>query len=131
MSEYLEESNERLGAIHWDNGYSIKESRAEHRSISPMGDHVWVKNRLNSFYVNVKNKTSGKSDSNWTSGFPYIVGLHADYISISQNAMVMEVRELATKKAWSWRPLGHTRTLENLSLYNAFANDGKWFRESG
>ena len=130
VSEYLEESNERLGAIHWDNGYSIKESRAENRSISPMGDHVWVKNRLNSFYVNVKNKTSGKSDSNWTSGFPYIVGLHADYISISQNAMVMEVRELATKKAWSWRPLGHNRSLESISLYNAFVNNGDWFKES-
>ncbi|NRF12836.1 hypothetical protein [Vibrio coralliilyticus] len=130
VAEYVEETDEWLGTTLWAEGYSTKEYTPEHRSISPLGEHVWVKNRLNSFYINVKDKTSGKNDSNWTSGFPYIVGLHAKYISTSKNAMVMEVRELATKKAWSWRPLGHNRTLESVSLYNAFANNGGWFKEN-
>ncbi|NOH61218.1 hypothetical protein [Vibrio sp. RE88] len=128
--EWSEKENERIDGVSWHKGYSVKESRAVDRSVSPLGKYAWAKNRFNSFYVNMNDMSASKNDGNKTSGFPYIVGLDAKYISTSKNAMVMEVRELATKKAWSWRPLGHNRTLESISLYNAFANNGGWFKES-
>ncbi len=126
-----ENTEEPLEVLTWANGLDFKHAFTLDRSISPLGNYAWAKNHSFSFHVDSRKNTVTRTDSNKTSGFPYIVGLDAKYLSTSKNAMVMEVRELATKKAWSWRPLGHNRTLENISLYNALANDGKWFRESG
>ncbi|NRF25158.1 hypothetical protein HRJ45_09535 [Vibrio coralliilyticus] len=123
-------TEEQLSILSWAEGMKTEEAVTTDRAISPQGKYSWAKNRFHTFYIDSSKEIVKKNDANNTSGFPYIVGLDAKYISTSKNAMVMEVRELATKKAWSWRPLGHNRTLENISLYNAFANEGNWFKES-
>ncbi|WP_157617626.1 hypothetical protein [Vibrio mexicanus] len=60
---------------------------------------------------------------------PYILGVEGRFATGVRHAMVMDVRDNKTKQAWKWRPLGMNRSLEQSSLYNAFANMGLWFKE--
>ncbi|MCC2521209.1 TolB-like translocation protein [Vibrio coralliilyticus] len=128
--EWSEKDNTRIDGVSWHKGYSVKESRAEDRSISPNGKYAWAQNQYNRFYIDIENKLASKAETAMIGGFPYVVGLNANYVAINKHATVLDFVDVKSKKAWTWRPLGHNRTLEYISLYNAFANDGNWFKES-
>jgi hypothetical protein len=130
VSESMEATDEWLETIFWSKGYSIKDAEARERSISPKGKYAWTQNQYNRFYIDIENKLASKADTIKIGGFPYVVGLNANYVAINKHATVLDFVDVKSKKSWTWRPLGHNRTLEPISLYNAFANGGNWFKES-
>ncbi len=129
VASYKEASGEMLTGVMWGEDLSDRDAAAEYgyTSITPDGKYVWGSNLYGyKFYVDVKeNKVKSTSF-----GMPFIAGVNGRFGDENRHAMVMEVRDYKTHQAWSWRPLGHNRTLEFKSLYNAFANNGLWFKES-
>jgi hypothetical protein len=126
-----ENTEEPLEVLTWADGLDFREAVTTDRSMSPSGRYSWAQNQYHRFFVDTENNFVGSADTSRFAGFPYVVGLNANFVAINKHATVLDIVQPSAKKAWTWRPLGHNRTLEYISLYNAFANDGKWFRESG
>ena len=132
---FNEESGEREYGIYWyNNDLPTNETRAEFRALSPTGKFGWARTFFapsiqgkNSYWVSRDERTVEKNPS---MGSRYLLGLDARYGTENKHATVMQVRDYKEHKAWDWRPLGHNRTLEYMSLYNSFANNGLWFKES-
>ncbi|SDH60368.1 hypothetical protein SAMN04488136_12132 [Vibrio xiamenensis] len=128
-----EHTNNKIYGIEWYQAdKTIEENVAEFRSLSPDLTVSWVETRWaqkiqgrNHFLLNLEDRTVSKSI-----GSRYILGKSGRFVDANKHAMVMEVRDYKTHKAWSWRPLGHNRTLELKTLYNGLANNGLWFKDS-
>ncbi len=113
----------------WGEGLSDRDAAAEYgyTSITPDAKYAWGSNLYRyKFYVDVQHNQV--KDTKFS--MPFIAGVNGRFGDENKHAMVMEVRDYQTHQAWSWRPLGHNRTLEFKSLYNAFANNGLWFKEA-
>ncbi|MGR5094561.1 hypothetical protein ACPV5O_05190 [Vibrio maritimus] len=125
-----EKSNKSLQGISWLKKLGLdqrdeSEWWAEYRSIDPMGKVAWAESSKHTFFVDVTTDTVEIREQY----MPYIVGLHGRYTTGVRHAMVMDVRDTEKLVAWKWRPLSGRRTLEQSSLYNAFSNEGLWFKE--
>ena len=105
-------------------GLPTETTAAEYRSISPKGQYAWARSKKYTFFVDNKlgKVTIVRKE------MPYLLGVDGRFGDANFHATVMEVRDYKTMQAWSWRPLGHNRTLTPISLYNAFSNNGLWFK---
>lgn len=119
-------TNEPLSVIKWTKGLDFSEARSLDRSISPTGKYAWAINRKHLFKVDMEKETVQMIKSGM---MPYILGLNGRFGG-SKHMTTFTVRDYEKDKAWRWRPLGMNRTIKYNSLYNAFANNGLWFREA-
>ncbi len=126
LKRYIEATGEELPLITWADGLKAEDALTDYRSLTPNAKYAWASNRHNKFYVDVENKLAKRA----TREMPYIIGVDGRFGDANKHAMVMEVRDYKTHQAWSWRPLGHNRTLELKTLYNGLANNGLWFKDS-
>lgn len=122
-------TEEELSILSWAKGMETEKAVTTDRSLSPLGRYGWAQNRYHRFFVDTNEGIAKETSVAQFAGFPYVVGLNANYVAINKHATVLDIVQPSTKKAWTWRPLGHNRTLEYISLYNAFANNGDWFKE--
>lgn len=119
-----ESTDEKLELLVWHEGLTFEEANSEFRSLSPEGNYAWAASKKHRFFVDIE-KGVVEVNQNY---MPYILGVEGRFATGVRHAMVMDVRDNETKQAWKWRPLGMNRSLEQSSLYNAFANDGLWFK---
>ncbi|MFW7526413.1 TolB family protein [Vibrio ostreicida] len=119
-------TNEPLSVIKWTKGLDFSEASSLDRSISPTGKYAWAASRKYHFKVDMEKETAQRMKS---SMMPYILGLNGRFGG-SKHMTTFTVRDYEKDKAWEWRPLGMNRTIEHNSLYNAFANNGLWFKEA-
>ncbi|MGF1696310.1 hypothetical protein L4C54_11620 [Vibrio lamellibrachiae] len=126
VAVYDLESGEEIQSVLWGEHLKIDRARAEHKAISPEGDFAWGTNIYGKlFYVDIENNEVKPAPYS----MPYLIGQNSRFGNENRHATVMSVRDYENKLAWDWRPLGHNRTLDPITLYNADANDGLWFKE--
>ncbi|WP_341660820.1 hypothetical protein [Vibrio sp.] len=123
---YRGASNEIGKKVTWFKGLDVEDAISLDRSISPTGKYAWAINRTHLFKVDMEKETVQMIKSGM---MPYILGLNGRFGG-SKHMTTFTVKDYQTGKAWQWRPLGMNRTIKYNSLYNAFANNGLWFKEA-
>nr|AKN37128.1 Tricorn protease N-terminal domain-containing protein [Vibrio genomosp. F6]AKN39631.1 Tricorn protease N-terminal domain-containing protein [Vibrio tasmaniensis] len=119
-------TNEPLSVIKWTKGLDFSEASSLDRSISPTGKYAWALSRKHAFYVDMEKE---EATMPWVTMMPSILGLNGRFGG-SKHMTTFTVRDFVEDREWQWRPLGMNRTIEHNSLYNAFANNGLWFKEA-
>ncbi|MYM61367.1 hypothetical protein GTG28_19305 [Vibrio sp. OCN044] len=121
-------SNDVVARASWrmPNELDVEDAISVDRSISPTGKYAWAINRTHLFKVDMEKETVQMIKSGM---MPYILGLNGRFGG-SKHMTTFAVRDYQTDKEWEWRPLGMNRTIKYNSLYNAFANNGLWFKEA-
>ncbi|MGD1454055.1 YncE family protein [Vibrio harveyi] len=124
---YDAKTNKKEKIVYWDKELATNKSKAHYKAISPEGDIVWAANRNyhNVFVVDLANGKQIERDG----AMQYAIGLNNRFSLTNYNAMLMSVQNNLTKQAWSWSPLGYSRTRDPAIVYNLSANQGNWFKE--
>ncbi|MEH0770183.1 hypothetical protein [Vibrio alginolyticus] len=122
-----EKTYETTKVVQWGKRLPVKKAKAHFTAISPEGDIVWAANR-NYHNVFVVDLAKGKQIDR-DGAMQYAIGLNNRFSLTNYNAMLMSVQNNQTKQAWSWSPLGYSRTLDPAIVYNLSANQGNWFKE--
>ncbi|WP_234493945.1 hypothetical protein [Vibrio maritimus] len=126
-SVYDESTGVEIQSVLWGDGLPIDRARGEKLSLSPEGKFAWGNNIYgNLFFVDIAENRIENSPY----PMPYLVGLDAVYGLGLQHVNVMKVRNHDKKTVWQWRPLAGNRTITPATLYNVYANNGRWFEES-
>ncbi|MGY6404350.1 hypothetical protein [Vibrio parahaemolyticus] len=125
---YDANTNKKEKIVYWDKELATNKSKAHYKAISPEGDIVWAANRdyHNVFVVDLEKGKQIERDG----AMQYAIGLNNRFSLTNYNAMLMSVQNNQTKKAWSWSPLGYSRTIDPAIVYNLSANQGNWFKEA-
>lgn len=126
MVMYRGTSNEIMRKATWFKGLDVEDASSLNRSISPTGKYAWGLSKKYVFKADIEKGTAQIMKSTM---MPYILGLNGRFGG-SKHMTTFTVKDYQTGKAWQWRPLGMNRTIEHNSLYNAFANNGLWFKEA-
>ncbi|MHC0046408.1 YncE family protein [Vibrio campbellii] len=122
-----EKTHELVKLVQWGKKLPVNKAKAHYTAISPEGDIVWAANRNyhNVFVVDLANGQQIERDG----AMQYAIGLNNRFSLTNYNAMLMSVQNNQTKQAWSWSPLGYSRTIDPAIVYNLSANQGNWFKE--
>ncbi|ELA3109421.1 hypothetical protein RFM33_000001, partial [Vibrio vulnificus] len=122
-----EKTYKTLKLVQWGEKLPAERGKAHYTAISPEGDIVWAANRNyhNVFVVDLDKGKQIERDG----AMQYAIGLNNRFSLTNYNAMLMSVQNNQTKQAWSWSPLGYSRTRDPAIVYNLSANQGDWFKE--
>ena len=121
-----EKSNKVLTQVHWGNDLPLAAVKATYQAISPEGDKVWAAGIRNAFYVDLKEGVEKPREG----AMQFAIGLNSKFALTNYNAMRMTVKNNLTKQSWKWRPLSYNGTRNPAIVYNVFANNGDWFKET-
>ena len=107
----------------------MRYERLKFRSVSPGGRFAWAANDDFDYYFDVEKETVEEiKDKNFRR--PMVFGKDAKF-SAGPRLSPLYVADREKQLNWRWRPLGNGSTglNSNLSLYNASANNGLWFKD--
>ncbi|AUI88113.1 hypothetical protein BS333_17265 [Vibrio azureus] len=107
----------------------MRYERLKFRSVSPGGRFAWGTNMEADYYFDVEKETVEEiKDKNFRR--PLVFGKDAKF-SAGARLSPLYVADREKQLNWRWRPLGNGSTglNSNLSLYNASANNGLWFKD--
>ena len=137
VNVYRESDNKKLYGISTKQDESAPNQIAIYRdkAISANGKYVWVKNRYNKVFIDVENKTwfavDNQAKDKWRFNRTGNISVNGDEYQEGVGRISMYSQDKRGNKlaytSWSIINTGRSARLSN--VYNAFANDGRFFTE--
>ncbi|KDM91532.1 hypothetical protein [Photobacterium galatheae] len=132
---YDEEKNKLLYTVIPNKKGHLKSRLFRKRSISPTGQYVWAETLADRYLIDTYRQTFDKEEIIPNKTGKYydfeMIGLKANYVKFGSAATV--VFKLSNNKEYDgnyikWYQIGTGQSASESSLYNAFANDGDFFK---
>lgn len=135
VAVYDEKKNEWLYSVGEDlEGKSLGLYKMFKKSISPMGRFAWGQSGRKRFLIDTQERTFSTEDIEKGKLGKYsnfeIIGLNAEYVRYGSGKTNLyklnDQKEIDENNYISWGPVATGHSATDASLYNAFANDGRF-----
>ncbi len=138
VAVYRESDNKKLYNILTEKGSSLpaEQKAYEKRAISANGKYAWAKNRYHKVFFDVEKRTwvsvDNKGKDKWKLYRVDNISVNGDeYQQGAARVTLYHIDKDGNRLSYKrWSPIGTGRSATNSSIYNAFANQGRFLEEA-